>query len=206
MKKLSVMLLSMLLLFVFTGCSSDNEQNTAKNKETQTTDTKTNTNTKQIATNKPIEPTHEDVCYFCNMKIYTKNEEMGASTAQAIKADGTHVFFDDSGCMTNAEKKYNEKFTKKWVRDYVTSDWIEADKAVVVKADVATPMKYGYAFFADEESANKYMNENNTNGAISNWTAINTEAAKRYQMRMKKEGNMDMKSNGTMNNSNNMQN
>ena len=124
------------------------------------------------------------------MKIYTKDEEMGTSTAQAIKADGTHVFFDDSGCMTNAEKKYNEKFTKKWVRDYVTSEWIEADKAVVVKADVTTPMKYNYIFFANEESANKYIKENKTNGVITDWTPINTEAAKRYKMRMQKEANM----------------
>ena len=47
------------------------------------------------------------------MKIYTKDEEMGASTAQAIKADGTHVFFDDSGCISNAAKKYNEEYHKK---------------------------------------------------------------------------------------------
>ena len=46
------------------------------------------------------------------MKIYTKDEEMGASTAQAIKADGTHVFFDDSGCLLNAARKYNEELQK----------------------------------------------------------------------------------------------
>lgn len=204
MKKLSIMILSMILLFVFTGCSSEKDQGTTQNKDTQSTETKTNTKADQTATNEPIEPTHDDHCYFCNMKIYTKDEEMGASTAQAIKADGTHVFFDDSGCITNAEKKYNEKFTKKWVRDYETKEWVEADKAVVVKANVTTPMKYNYIFFANKENANKYIKENKTNGVITDWTPINTEAAKRYKMRMQKEADMkkNMDSNDSMNNMN----
>ena len=83
-------------------------------------------------------------------------------------------------------------------------DWIEADKAVVVKADVATPMKYGYVFFADKESANEYMKENDTNGVITDWTAIDTESEKRYKAKMEKmkmnSEEMDMDSEDTMNN------
>ncbi len=201
MKKLSIMLLSLILLLVFTGCSSNEEQNATENKDTESTKTKTNTNTTQTVTNEPTEPTHEDLCYFCNMKIYTKNEELGSSTAQAIKEDGTHVFFDDSGCLLNAARKYEEEYTKEWVRDYTTSEWIEADKAVVVKADVATPMKYGYLFFIDEESANNYIEENKTNGVITDWTAIDTESEKRYKAKMEKmkmeseEMDMDSKEN-----------
>ena len=117
------MLLSLILLFVFTGCSSNEEQIATENKDHQATKTEsnTNTNTTQTVTNEPIEPTEEDLCYFCKMKVYTKNEEMGFSTAQAIKEDGTHVFFDDSGCLLNAARKYEEKYTKEWVRDYKTS-------------------------------------------------------------------------------------
>ena len=188
MKKLSMLFLSTLLIFLFAGCSTE-EQSVSKNKDSQTT--KTSSDSKEAVSNEPIEPTAEDVCYFCNMKIYTKNEGMGTSTAQAIKKDGTHVFFDDSGCLLNASRKYNEKYTKKWVRDYVTSNWIEADKAVVVKADVATPMKYGYVFFANEKSANTYIHKNKTNGAISDWTAIDTEAKKRYKAKMQKEADMN---------------
>lgn len=202
-----MMLLSLILLLVFSGCSSEKDQSTTENKDTQSTETtkKTTTETKQTATNEPTEPTKDDKCYFCNMKIYTKDEEMGASTAQAIKADGTHVFFDDSGCITNAEKKYNEKFTKKWVRDYVSKEWVETDKAVVVKADVTTPMKYNYIFFANEENANKYIKDNKTNGVITDWAPINTEAAKRYEMRMQKDAQMkNMDSKESMDNSKNM--
>lgn len=199
------MLLSLILLFVFSGCSNEKDQGTTENKDKQSTETKTSTKTNQTATNEPTEPAKDDLCYFCNMKIYTKDEEMGASTAQAIKADGTHVFFDDSGCMTNAEKKYNEKFTKKWVRDFTTKEWVEADKAVVVKANVTTPMKYNYIFFANEENANKYIKDNKTNGVITDWNLINTEAAKRYKMRMQKEAQMkNMDSKESMDNSNNM--
>ena len=197
MKKLSMVLLSMLLLFVFAGCSADNEKNTATEKETPST--KTTKDTAETVSNEPIEPTDKDLCYFCNMKIYKKDEDMGFSTAQAIKQDGTHVFFDDAGCMLNASRKYKEEFTKKWVRDYQTLDWVEADKATIVKANVTTPMKYGYLFFANEEGANKFIKENpKTNGVISDWTAIDTEAAKRYKMKMQKEANMksgDMKDN-----------
>ena len=99
------------------------------------------------------------------------------------------------------QKNIMKNITKKWVRDYETSEWVEADKAVVVKADVTTPMKYGYIFFASNESANKYIKENKTNGVISDWTAIDTEAAKRYKMKMQKEADMkmNMDSQDTMN-------
>lgn len=198
MKKLSMVLLSMLLLFVFAGCSAGNEKNTATEKETQPTPT--TKDTAKTVTNEPVEPTDKDLCYFCNMKIYKKDENMGSATAQAVKADGTHVFFDDSGCLLNASKKYKEEYTKKWVRDYVTSKWVEADKAIVVKADVTTPMKYNYLFFATKEGANKFIKDNpKTNAVISDWNAINTEATKRFQMRMQKEANMKS---GNMQNNN----
>lgn len=199
MKKLSMVLLSMLLLFVFAGCSADNEKNTTTEKETQT---KTPKDTETVS-NEPIEPTSKDLCYFCNMKIYTKEEDMGFSTAQAIKQDGTHVFFDDAGCMLNASRKYKEEYSKKWVRDYQTLDWVEADKATIVKANVTTPMKYGYLFFANKEGANKYIKENpKTNGVISDWNAIDTEAVKRFKMKMQKEA--QMKSGNMQNNMDSM--
>ena len=113
------------------------------------------------------------------MKIYTEEEDMGVFTAQAVKEDGTHVYFDDSGCLLNAQRKFNEEFANEWVRDYTTKEWVEAEKAVVVKADVQTPMKYGYAFFKDEDSANKYISENQTNGVVSSWDPIDQESAKR---------------------------
>lgn len=197
------MLLSLILLFVFTGCSNE-EQSATENKDNQATKTETNTNTTQTVTNEPTEPSEDEHCYFCNMKVYTKNEELGFSTAQAIKEDGTHVFFDDAGCMFNASRKFEEEYSKEWVRDYETLEWIEADQAVVVKANIATPMKYGYIFFANEESANKYIKENDTNGVITDMKAIDTEAEKRYKAKMERmkmnSEDMDTDSEDTMHN------
>lgn len=45
------------------------------------------------------EPTEETVCAMCNMKVYTKDHEMGVFSAQAIKADGSIAFYDDIGCL-----------------------------------------------------------------------------------------------------------
>jgi uncharacterized lipoprotein len=193
MKKFSLAVLSLLFILLFAGCGNEEKAGTEKNdngaKTTETAKTepatvKEETNKKQKDASEPQEPTAEDLCYFCNMKIYTEDEEMGVFTAQAVKEDGTHVYLDDSGCLLNAERKFNEDFTSSWVRDYNTNEWIDAESAVVVKADVQTPMKYGYAFFKDEESANKYISENQTNGVISSWKDIDTEAEKRYMKKM----------------------
>ncbi|WP_338448918.1 hypothetical protein R4Z09_22265 [Niallia oryzisoli] len=136
------------------------------------------------------------------MKIYTKDEEIGVFTAQAIKEDGTHVYFGDSGCLLNAEIKFNEKFVKEWLRDFTTTEWIEAGSAVVVKADVQTTMKYGYAFFKDQEGAKPYLEDPALNAEVSSWDPIDQEAEKRYQAKMQKEA--EMESNGTMENQENM--
>jgi len=205
MKKLLLSFLSVFLILLFTGCGTE-EKAGNEQKETKTTETaKKESAAEKEVTNKehdhdhgaaPVEPTEDDLCYFCNMKIYTKDEEMGVFTAQAVKEDGTHVFLDDSGCLLNAERKFNEEFTSSWVRDYNTKEWIDAKNAVVVKADIQTPMKYGYAFFKDEESANKYINENQTNGAISSWEDIDMEAEKRYMKKMQMQAEQE-KSAGT---------
>ncbi|WP_071393998.1 nitrous oxide reductase accessory protein NosL [Bacillus tuaregi] len=213
MKKFTLILLSLLLIFVFAGCNAEEQESKTedKGKESATTETAT---TETTGTNEnedqkhnhdheynPEEPTAEDVCHFCNMKIYTEDEEMGVFTAQAVKEDGTHVYFDDSGCLLNAQRKFNEEYVKEWVRDFNTNEWIEADSAVVVKADVQTPMKYGYAFFKDEEGAKPYLENAALNAALANWDEIDQEAETRYQKKMQKEAEMK---NGSMDNQESM--
>ncbi|MBB6445372.1 nitrous oxide reductase accessory protein NosL [Bacillus benzoevorans] len=210
MKKFSFAVLFLLFILLFAGCGTEEKANIEKKgndaKTTETAKTEPAEKEKTNKAAKPQEPTAEDLCYFCNMKIYTEDEEMGVFTAQAVKEDGTHVYLDDSGCLLNAERKFNENFTSSWVRDYNTKEWIDAESAVVVKADVQTPMKYGYAFFKDKESANKYMSENQTNGVLSSWKDIDTEAEKRYMKKMqmqaeqqKEAGNADAAHNQEMN-------
>ena len=38
------------------------------------------------------EPTEDAICEMCNMKVYTKEHELGVFSAQAIKADGSIAF------------------------------------------------------------------------------------------------------------------
>ena len=57
-----MVLLSMLLLFVFAGCSADNEKNTSTEKETQPT--QTTKDTAKTVTNEPVEPTDKDYMLF----------------------------------------------------------------------------------------------------------------------------------------------
>ena len=42
------------------------------------------------------EPTEDTVCAMCNMKVYTKDHAMGVFSAQAIKADGSIVYFSSA--------------------------------------------------------------------------------------------------------------
>jgi len=193
MKRNFLLGLLLCLAFLVTACNTDEEQ-TDKSKDSN--------NSEELATKKvgkdeknedtyvPQEPTEDTVCAFCNMVVYEKDHEMGVFSAQGVTKDGEYVFFDDSGCMLNYERQQEEKLAKKWVRDYVTSNWVEADKAVVVKADITTPMKYGYAFFETEGAADGFISESsNLNPIEANWETIDTVANERYQkkMQMKKQ-------------------
>ena len=81
---------------------------------------------------------------------------MGPFTTQAITAEGERVFFDDSGCLLNAERQEEHKFAQAWVRDLETIEWKTDEEVTIVKADIETPMKYGYAFFGDRQTAEQY--------------------------------------------------
>ena len=65
------------------------------------------------------EPAEDTVCLMCNMKVYTKDHEQGVFSAQAIREDGSAVFYDDIGCLLNDEY-VNEVENQKFVRDYAT--------------------------------------------------------------------------------------
>lgn len=105
------------------------------------------------------EPTAETVCEMCNMKVYMKDHEMGVFSAQAVKPDGSTAFYDDIGCLLNAELAQNQ-VNEKFVRDYVTLNWINVEEAFLVKTQLKSPMNWGYIFFKFEEDANTYIAEN----------------------------------------------
>lgn len=189
MKKISLLFFGLCMIFALTACGSNNASNDKANEENA------NAGNAQVETDNPekttsadaspIEPTEEDVCAFCNMKIYTKNEEMGVFTAQAIDSEGKHLFFDDSGCMLNYERKTGEALSEKWVRDYVTKEWIVAKDAVPVHAEMKTPMKYGYAFFTAQDDADKFVSDStNVNAMLASWDDIDQVSKERYMKKM----------------------
>lgn len=191
MKKLAMLFVSVVLLVFITACGND-EANTTKVKDKAATESKTEQKTKDTATHAvdPTEPHNHSKCAFCNMKVYTRTDEMGAFTAQAVTKDGKHLFFDDSGCLLNGQRTADEQYEKTWVRDAVTKDWIETDKAVVVKSDQMTPMKYGYSFFSSQEEADQFITDHQDKHAvIATLDDLDQVANERYQKKMQNMNN-----------------
>ena len=181
MKKLFLAGLSLLMVLVFSGCGDDSGE------ETVTVD-----DSSVIEAISPSEPSDGEKCGFCEMMVYGKDDAMGAFTAQAITTDGNRVFFDDSGCLLNGQRPETVDYAVMYVRDADTLEWIEKDDAIVVKSEVATPMKYGFTFHSDEESADSYIEEHaGEHAALSSWEDIDKIADERYQKKMQnseKEG------------------
>ena len=189
MKKQAAVSLSLLAMVTLSGCGEDETSNksTKEEQETEAIDDRTNTNDQDAKTieHSPTEPDHDDVCAFCNMKLYGSGDVMGAFTAQAITADGERVFFDDSGCLLNAERKEEQKFAQAWVRDMETLEWKSDEEVTIVKADIQTPMKYGYAFFGDKQTAEQFVTENaDLHATVTDWDAIDAVAYERYKKKM----------------------
>ena len=131
------------------------------------------------------EPTEESICEMCNMKVYTKEHEMGVFSAQAIKADGSIAFYDDIGCLLNAEVANNEE-NDKYVRDYNTLEWALVDDVTIVKTDIKSPMNWGYIYFVKQEDADKYIAENPT-AHVEQLQTIKDAALKRREEKLKKK-------------------
>ena len=141
------------------------------------------------------EPTEETVCAMCNMKVYTKDHEMGVFSAQAIKADGSIVFYDDIGCLLNAEFA-NVEVNEKFVRDYNTLNWFNVEQAYIVKTTLKSPMNWGYIFFKYEDDANKYIAENE-GSELTSYTKVRQEALERRKAKMNATSTtVDMNSEG----------
>ncbi|MBT2685239.1 nitrous oxide reductase accessory protein NosL [Bacillus sp. ISL-37] len=184
MKKLFAIMVALFLMIIVSACGDEAAENEQKDgQETATTEVKHDDDDHADG---PHEPGADDVCAFCNMKVYPEADPMGVFTAQAKTKDGEYVFFDDSGCLLNITRRDDVEFEEEWVRDYITSEWVEVDSAIPVKADLKTPMKYGYAFFKDNESAEKFISENSDkNPAMATWEQIDQIANERYMKKMK---------------------
>lgn len=141
--------------------------------------------TAEDAVAKLEEPTEDTVCAVCGMKVYVKEHEMGAFSAQAVKEDGTNEFYDDIGCLLNAELM-NEEDNYKFVRDFNSKEWVLVDEATIVKTELKSPMNWGYIFFAEKADAEKYMAENEGT-SLAELDAVKAEAKERYEKKKAKQ-------------------
>ncbi|WP_430111223.1 nitrous oxide reductase accessory protein NosL [Paenibacillus sp. B1-33] len=207
-KGLTIFICSIIMLSMLAGCGGADHageksgqaaapvegaaiSNTGKELASQSTENKTQSK-QELAAPHAEEPTHEDLCAFCQMKIYLREEDMGMFTAQMQTADGQHLYFDDVGCLLNYERDMKEKPAASWVRDYSTLEWVSAKDSTPVKAEIKTPMKYGYALFATQDAAKKFVSDNQAlKGKEATWKEIDEISHQRYlkrKARMKNGG------------------
>ncbi len=126
----------------------------------------------------PTEPTTKDICIYCEMGIPHGDDPKALFTAQAITADGERLFFDDSGCLENAEAEASEPFSEAWVKDFTTNEWIQkSESTVVYDENLETQMSYHYAFFQSEDEATSYVED--SDGELSSWDQIKEDAEAR---------------------------
>lgn len=180
---------ALILLFVLAACNSEKPQ--VKEKESEqdaTTETKVMDESVQVASlvdPRLQEPKEDTVCEMCNMKVYMKDHEMGIFSAQAIKEDGTIAFYDDIGCLLNAEVA-NEENNAKFVRDFVTKEWAKVEDVTIVKTELKSPMNWGYIYFVNKTEADTYIQEN-SNAYMEELQKIKDEALERRKKMMEKK-------------------
>lgn len=129
---LKTILLTVVVLFVFTGCGKQEVKPVAIDEETAK-------------------------CEICNMQV--KDNQF---STEIILENGKAIVFDDIGCMNKwlLENK-DQKVDAKYVRDYSTSDWIEMEKATYVYGkSIKTPMAYNVISFTTKDDAQKFIDEN----------------------------------------------
>ena len=105
----------------------------------------------------------EDICEQCGMII-----SEARYAASYVTTAGDVRLFDDVGGMLVYDVQNEEDVHIYWVHDFNTEEWIKADTAVyVLSNDLATPMGWGLAAFAQAADAEQFMAENG--GVITTW-------------------------------------
>ncbi|WP_243290365.1 nitrous oxide reductase accessory protein NosL [Bacillus sp. FJAT-47783] len=188
MKKCFLFAIVSLFMLALAACggAGNNESTEEKSEETVENSTKE----EKVEEVSLKEPDEETECVYCQMTVYTKDSDMGMFSAQALTEDGENLFFDDIGCMLNQERMDNTTFKEKYVRDYNTREWTKLEEATIVKAEIKTPMNYGYAFFTKEDEAKSFIEEHGSDKAkISTLSDIDEVASHRHIKKMEKMKN-----------------
>lgn len=113
------------------------------------------------------------------MVVYQRNVPLGVFAAQAIKNSGKVVYYDDISCLLYDEVK-NGETNKKYVRDYITLKWVQAEKANYVKTSLASPMDDGYIYFAKADEAKNYIAEHSGTKIVP-FQTVQKECVQKYQ-------------------------
>lgn len=179
------------LILSLYACNADNtKQNEESNSDVpSTTVEETKVENSSLAKNavwevdgRLKEPTEDSTCYMCNMKVYMKDTDMGMFSAQAVREDGSVVFYDDIGCLLNDEY-VNEVENEKFVRDYVTLNWFNVEDAIIVKTDLKSPMNWGYIFFKYQEDVDAFLKEN-PKAVVTPLEQVRQEGIERHKKKM----------------------
>ncbi|VAW43418.1 hypothetical protein MNBD_CHLOROFLEXI01-2856 [hydrothermal vent metagenome] len=105
----------------------------------------------------------EDICEQCGMII-----SEARYAASYVTTDGNVRLFDDVGGMLVYDLNNQEDVHVYWTHDLNTEEWIKADEAIYVLNDeLATPMGWGLATFANTIDAERFIAENG--GALTTW-------------------------------------
>lgn len=194
MKKIWLPALAALFLLAACGTEKDQVKKEESKQDVTTSEAEAKDKTTQVASlvdPRLQEPKEDTMCEMCNMKVYLKDEDMGEFSTQAIKEDGTVAFYDDIGCLVNAEVANNEK-NEKFVRDHITKDWVKVEDVTIVKTDLKSPMNWGYIYFTNKDDADKYIADNPT-AHVEELQKIKDDALERRNKMMKEKAEKEAK-------------
>lgn len=186
MKKLLILMAAVLSL---AACSGDKTDETEKKDDKdKVVAPKTEEVAKKDDKHEHSEPDDHSECAYCSMKVYMKDEEMGAFTVKAVTDDNKTLYFDDAGCLFNYQRD-NEAvvLAEKYVRDYNSLEWVTMDDAKMVHADIKTPMGYGDVFFTDTASQENFTADH-SDAVETSIKAIDAVAMERYMKKKEMSG------------------
>ncbi|MED1490186.1 nitrous oxide reductase accessory protein NosL [Bacillus smithii] len=127
-----------------------------------------------------------DTCAYCNMAIMDNQY-----ATEVVLANNKTMKFDDLGCMYKwiSENK-DQKIQAKFVRDFNTKKWLEAEKATYVYAkSLKTPMSYNVVAFKNKNDAQSFAKKHN--GTVLSYNDLDSHKWEQNKDMMKKmKGNM----------------
>lgn len=117
-------------------------------------------------------------CAECGMSV-TDAHYAAAIVIEAPSCERAGKVFDDIGCMLAYEREPHEgqpeKVLARYVKDFETGGWLDADRAVYVKSnDIHSPMGYGLLAVSTRSAADRLASAKG--GVVIDWPAASQRA------------------------------